>query len=376
MENEDLTILLIEDQEADILLFTEILADTSYSAHKLKTAGRMSQALDILEEQRIDIVVLDLHLPDSRGLETFIKITESYPEIPAIIYTVTDDEDIALDAIRKGADDYLIKGPYLDTVQVEKSIRKAVETSKSRTVMQQTMQDLKRTNEYLEHFAYVASHDLNAPLINLEELQKIVDLEGKPVEFNARIFHKMSKSIGRLRATLNSLFRVLEVHQKLDDTLEDISLEEIMKKVMQDLSADITALEAVVQHDFTAASRVKFPPEHLYEVLKQLVANALRYHRKNVRPEIMVRSSLHESDYICVEVEDNGIGFGGGPQQHRIFSLFNRPHKSSSGHGIGLYTVKTLVENQNGLVSARNKEHEPGSVFQVLFNKFPKNSQT
>lgn len=371
MNKEDLRILLLEDQEADIELFTEILADTSYSAHKLQTAGRMSEALQILESHSIDIIVLDLHLPDSRGLETFTQLTEKYPEIPAIIYTITDDEDIALDAIRKGADDYLIKGPNLDTVQVEKSIRRAVETRKNRTAMQRAMRDLERTNEYLEHFAYVASHDLNAPLINLEELQKIIDLEGQPAAFNASIFNKMSKSISRLRATLNSLFRVLEVHQQLDAPAEAVSLEEIVRAVEEELSADISALDARIHHDFSASTQVIFPPEHLRDVIRQLISNALCYRRRDNAPEIWLRSYPQDNDYLCLEVEDNGIGFDQQTQAERMFDLFNRPHKSSSGHGIGLYTVKTLVENQNGFVDATSKESGQGAIFTICFNGNP-----
>lgn len=366
MENEDLSILLLEDQEADIELFTEILADTSYSAHKLRTAGRMSEALQILKSYSIDIIVLDLHLPDSRGLETFTQLAEKYPDIPAIIYTITNDEDIALDAIRSGADDYLIKGPNLDTVQVEKSIRKAVETKKNRTAMRQAMRDLERTNEYLEQFAYVASHDLNAPLINLEELQQMLDLEGKPASFNTKIVTKMTSNIGRLRATLDGLFRVLEVHQMLDTPPEDTSLEETIRAVEQELSADISAQQANIHHDLSAeVDQVNFPSAHLHIVIRHLLANALRYHRKNVSPEITLRSFPYQNDYVCLEVDDNGVGFNQKKQASRMFDLFNRPHRFSSGHGIGLYTVKTLVENQNGFVSAQTKDQDNGAVFKI-----------
>ena len=371
MSEGDYTILLVEDSEADAILFREILADTSYSEHKLISVDRISDAMEILDNEKVDIIVLDLNLPDSQGFDTFTNINNKYENIPIIIYTITDDEDTALEAIRRGAEDYLVKGPYLDTVQIEKSIRKAIELNNSRKAIRKSLRDLQRTNGYLEHFAYVASHDLNAPIINLEELSKMVDLKGAPRERNQLILDKINSTIERMRLTLNGLFKVMDTHEKLDAPLEDLRFEDVTKKVLQEMDEEIKNRDARVEYDFSGAPAVRFPAMHLRVIISQLLDNALKHQRKEVDPVIRIRSYDRNSEYLCLEVDDNGIGFNEELHSERIFDLFNRPHQESSHSGIGLYTVKTLAENHEGQVEAESKEEGTGSVFRVCFSKHP-----
>ena len=371
MVEEDYTILLVEDTQADATMFREILADTSYSEHKLRTVDRLSEAIKVLEEQRIDIVVLDLNLPDSKGFETFTTIYEKYENIPIIVYTITDDEYIGLEAIRRGAEDYLVKGPYLDTVQIEKSIRKAIELNKNRKAIRKTLQALQRTNGYLEHFAYVASHDLNAPIINLEELSKMINLDESSKAYNQKVLNGMDTTIRRMRATLNGLFSVMDIYENLDDPLEALKFEEVMQKVMQDLEADIQQMNAHVEYDFSQAPEVKFPGNHLKMIIHELVANALTHQPEGQAPQVKLRTIEKKKDYICLEVTDNGIGFHQDIHSKRIFDLFTQPHAKSSHSGIGLYTVKTLAENHGGFVEAESDGQGQGALFRICFSKYP-----
>lgn len=367
---EELTILLVEDSPADAILFREILADTSYSEHKLETVDRISKAIEKLDSQKIDIVVLDLNLPDSRGFDTFTRIFENYTAVPIIIYTVTNDEETALEAIRRGADDYLVKGPYLDTVQIEKSLRKAIELNNSRKAIRSSMDELKRSNGYLEHFAYVASHDLNAPMINLEELSKLVSLENEPQEYNQMIFDKINVTIQKMRNTLNKLFDVMEMHEKLDEPLEDLRFEEVMEEILQEMAREIKGRDAQVSYGFSQAMEVRFPLKHLRIILKQLLSNSLKYQPEGRMPQVQLRTYEQDHKYICLEVSDNGIGFDEELHSERIFDMFNRPHDNSNLSGVGLYTVKTLVENQGGKVKAKGEAGQ-GAVFSIYFKKSP-----
>ncbi|MEW6602097.1 MAG: response regulator, partial [Nitrospirota bacterium] len=103
-------ILLVEDNPGDVRLFRETLAETGASQYRLTSVSNLAAALKRLDEERYDIIVLDLTLPDSRGIGTLKSVRMHSPRVPVILLTTVDDEAIALTAIQNGAQDYLIKG--------------------------------------------------------------------------------------------------------------------------------------------------------------------------------------------------------------------------------------------------------------------------
>lgn len=106
-------ILLIEDDSADVALISEILAAAEDDIQiGLERADRISSAIELLGQKDFDIIISDLTLPDSRGIDTFIDIHKHSPNLPIIVLTGLDDKEIALDAVRKGAQDFLVKGRF------------------------------------------------------------------------------------------------------------------------------------------------------------------------------------------------------------------------------------------------------------------------
>ena len=110
VSKETIQILLIEDNPGDTRLIQEWLAEDSSFCFKLKTADTLSDGLEKLKNRNIDLVLLDLDLPDCLGLNTFRRIFTSYPETPIVVLTGDGDESTAIKAISEGAQDYLIKG--------------------------------------------------------------------------------------------------------------------------------------------------------------------------------------------------------------------------------------------------------------------------
>jgi len=102
-------ILIIEDNPGDIQLIQEMLKEGPGNL-TISVADRLGVGLDILSSQDIDLVLLDLGLPDSRGLETLVRLQEGFPRQPVLIMTSIADESLAVQAIRLGAQDYLVKG--------------------------------------------------------------------------------------------------------------------------------------------------------------------------------------------------------------------------------------------------------------------------
>ena len=129
MYPEKITILIIEDNPVDARLIKEVLAEGNGGAYNLKYADSLSDGLKKISEEDFDIVLLDLSLPDSAGLETITSISEKNKDIPLIILTGTDNLDVAIGALGIGAQDYLVKGQF-DGASLSRSIMYAIERKK------------------------------------------------------------------------------------------------------------------------------------------------------------------------------------------------------------------------------------------------------
>jgi CheY-like chemotaxis protein len=141
--SEKLRILVVEDNPADVDFIHEMLPQAGPLNFQIESVGRLSEALTRLERKDIDLVLLDLGLPDSHGLVTFHKLRQVAPDVPVIVLTGIDDEELAVTAVQDGAQDYLVKGQISGRTLV-RVIRYALErqkAAKARLVLIQSLQD-------------------------------------------------------------------------------------------------------------------------------------------------------------------------------------------------------------------------------------------
>lgn len=110
-------VLLVEDNPQDARLAQLHMAQLKRFPHVLSTVGSLREALALLERGGIDVVLLDLGLPDSQGLETLRAVITRHREVPVVVLTGNDDEDLAIAAARMGAQDYVIKGQTKGVLQ-------------------------------------------------------------------------------------------------------------------------------------------------------------------------------------------------------------------------------------------------------------------
>lgn len=130
MENA-IKILLVEDNPPDARFLVEMLAESSIRGRfALKKAERFSEAVRALAGERFDVVLLDLMLPDSSGLDTFRTVHGKYPDVPIVLLTGLADENLAANAVREGAQDYLVKG-QVDPNLLVRALRYAIERNRS-----------------------------------------------------------------------------------------------------------------------------------------------------------------------------------------------------------------------------------------------------
>ena len=128
--SERLRILIVEDNPADADFVQEMLSETGSASFEIESVARLFEALTRLESKDIDIVLLDLGLPDSQGLQTFHKLRNAAPDIPVIVLTGNDDQELAVAAVRDGAQDYLVKGQIGGSLLV-RAVRYALERHKA-----------------------------------------------------------------------------------------------------------------------------------------------------------------------------------------------------------------------------------------------------
>ncbi len=124
-------VLLVEDNRGDARLVREMLAEVPGLAFDLECTDRLSAALARLAQGGVDVVLLDLSLPDSRGLDTFLRVHALAPKTPTVLLSGLDDEALAVRAVQKGAEDYLVKG-HMDANVLVRSIRYAIERTRRR----------------------------------------------------------------------------------------------------------------------------------------------------------------------------------------------------------------------------------------------------
>lgn len=122
-------ILLVEDNPGDARLIREMLKEVNSATLELTCADCLEVALHAVTSGLFSIILLDLNLPDSAGIETFIRIHEMTPDIPIVVFSGLDDEDVAVHAVEAGAQDYLVKG-HVDGTLLVRSIRYALERNR------------------------------------------------------------------------------------------------------------------------------------------------------------------------------------------------------------------------------------------------------
>jgi two-component system sensor histidine kinase KdpD len=149
----DIRILLIEDNPGDVRLIETYLAEGGFR-REVATASRLEEGLATMARERFDVVLLDLTLPDSTGFETFGHLREADPRIPVIVLTGLDDEDLAVQMMQSGAQDYLIKGA-LDANLLRRSVRYAIERASADAALRQSEEKYRNLVENLSDILYM-----------------------------------------------------------------------------------------------------------------------------------------------------------------------------------------------------------------------------
>ena len=238
--------------------------------------------------------------------------------------------------------------------------------------------DLQRSNDNLQQFAYVASHDLQEPLRKIESFGNILQDQyaDKLSETGVDLLNRMQSASTRMATLIKDLLAYSRLTSN-QQTMRPVALEQVLSWVVSDL--DVAIVESGTTLSRALLPSVTGDESQLRQLFQNLLSNAIKFRRNDQAPVITVtvdqvpaeelpsagRPSRPAASYYRIRVSDNGIGFDE-QYRSRIFQVFQRLHSRSqyAGTGIGLAIVQKVVENHNGMISATS-EPNAGATFSV-----------
>ncbi len=365
VQPQQISILLIEDDLAEARLLQEILKSFNLDRFILTHVQRLQAGVTLLKREKFDLILLDLSLPDSRGLSSLELLVNNFSQLPIVVLTNTNDNQLAIEAVRQGAQDYLVKREINIDVLV-RSIQYAIERHKASELLRETNENLTRqiqekTNELMKakeinHFqselVSMFSHDFRNPLTTVLSCTELLHNKSDLLSESKKIYlFEMLKNASKNMVQL--LDEVLLVGQTESDTFQCN---------LTPLDLELFCLELVEQLQFNANKRqikVIFEPEGeiqqaawdenlLRHILGNIIANAIKY---STDGEQVLFKLTPQTNKMIFQIQDAGIGI---PQQD-LQNLFEPFHRASNvgripGTGLGLAIAKSCVEAHQGQI--------------------------
>jgi signal transduction histidine kinase len=341
-------LLLVEDNAGDARLLREMLP----AGFALTVVERLDAALAAI--RAADIVLLDLSLPDSHGLDTFRRLHTAAPDVPVVVLTGLADDAGAVQAVREGAQDWLVKG-HVDGDNLARILRYAIE----RNELAARLRELDRVRSL---FLSVVSHDLKSPaaaiLAGIDLLQG-----GRLGELNERqrkVLDLARRNALRQTRLVDDLLdaAVIEAGQM---TLQRraFSLGDVVQATVDELGPLAAERGLTIEMDVASAT-IDADPDRVAQAVGNLVANAIKFASGAIRVRVTAGGQG-----ASVVVEDDGPGI---PPDRvaAIFDRFVRGEGPQAGSGLGLSIVRGIADAHGGAVNAENRP-EGGARFVLAF---------
>jgi len=367
-----INILSIEDSNAEVRLLREFLKQANQNFN-LVSVKRLQEALEQLDRHYFDVILLDLTLPDSVGLASLESLLHKAPQIPIVVLTNTNDDRTAIAAVRKGAQDYLVKR-QVNPKSLIRSLYYAIERKQSQgaleTKIEQTTAQLLKAQEIerlRSEFIAMLSHDFRNPINSillstglLAKKEHLLSKEKKTAHFQT------------IRSALKNMDRLLEEilligkadSGKLECQLTSLNVREFCNCLVEDLEfdADNKEIHIILECQLTL-EEIKCDRNLLQHIFGNLLTNAIKYSPRNSKIFFRVSNSQNE---LIFQIQDCGIGIPP-HEQKQLFEPFFRASNVGiiQGTGLGLTIVKKCVNVLGGQISLTS-ELDAGTTFTVI----------
>jgi two-component system, sensor histidine kinase and response regulator len=342
MTTDRLVLLVIEDNPGDARLVTESLSGSG--RFDLKYADRLDVGISCLASGGVDVVILDLGLPDSQGLDGLEKVLAGTPLVPVVVITGFGDDTLGLSAVAAGAQDFIVKGDF-EPKSLVRTLTYAVERQSLLAELKLGRDELQAMNKVMRNFVAVAAHDLRTPLASIVGFATFLTENWATLSQEDR--QKFVATIDRHARDLSRL---------VDDLLTLSTIEDGAVNRRPELIVLGEAIQRCLEAGGEASARVSVSctpdlvvhvnPQHLGRILDNYLQNAFTYGQPPVRIE-----AIRVGDVVEVRVLDHGPGV---PPEF-VSSLFGKfaradtPNtRADKGTGLGLSIVRGLAEANGG----------------------------
>ena len=347
-------VLLVEDNPGDARLLREMLIDYDPQGCKLTHVMCMMDAQNYLSKHAVDIILLDLGLPDADGLEAIRRARAAAPRTPLVVLTGLDDETVAALALQKGAQDYLIKG-QIETRGLQRAMRYATER--------------KRLEWMKDEFVSSVSHELRTPLTSISASLALLmtSVAGTLSDPAARLLAIASTNSQRLVRLVNDILDIEKLESgQVNFNFRRVEVRPLIDEVIDAnrASAEACGVQIRLLEDARICDDVRADPDRLYQVITNLLSNAVKFSPPDSE---VVAAVENGSGVVRISVSDHGSGI---PAEFkpRIFERFAQADATESrlrsGTGLGLSIVKQIVDRLGGRVSFADVPGG-GTVFHV-----------
>ncbi|HEY2827012.1 MAG TPA: response regulator [Pirellulales bacterium] len=380
-----LRVLLVEDDPGQVELTQRRLAKVVVPQFVVEHAGTLAAATMQLSDSNFDVILLDLGLPDSHGIDTLRSIHSQSPHLPIVVVTSQDDESIALETLEQGAQHYLIKTAVTSELLV-RSIEYAIgrqrisaENKRLFSEVQTANQQLREKNANLarvyqtaQQFVDNVSHDFRTPLTVIKEFSSIMreGLAGQVNSQQQEFLDTISDRVDDLAMMVDDMLDASKLEAgMLCCWRREASLGEIVNQVQRTLQRKAALKNIPIEVEIPANVPAVFcDSEKICRVLINLAVNAIKFSPEGKPVRIWGRYDTDHAE-IQVGVTDQGPGIS--PEnQARLFQRFHQLEETilenSQGFGLGLAIARELVQLNLGELNVKSQLGQGSTFFFTL----------
>ena len=379
MSDNPIRVLLIEDNKGDARLIQEIISETTWGLFEIQVTEKLLEGIDALSGSIFDMVLLDLSLPDSSGLDTLAKIQANAPQTPVVVLTGHDDDLMAIEAVRRGAQDFLVKG-HIDAELISRAIRYSIERKHAEKEKDRLQFQLSQAQkmEAIGTLAAGVAHDLNNVLTGLINYPELLLIKmGKDNPFKDHIL-KIKKSGEKAASIVQDL---LTLARRGVAVAQVANLEAIVREYL--ISPECEKLkqfhpDVLIKTDFEdKLLNILGSPIHLFQTVMNLVSNAaesmpdggeILISTKNIPIDTRINdhADLRAGNYIVLSVTDTGTGMTSEDMKRIFEPFYTKKVMGRSGTGLGLAVVWGTIKDHNGHIDIKSTIGK-GTTFTLYF---------
>lgn len=389
-------VLLVEDSPTEAMLIEAALADNEDVLFDVCHTICLKDTQLALKQQSFDIVVLDLTLPECSGMETFTRLHASCPTVPVVILTANASKTIALESVKQGAQDYILK-EQIENMQLSMSLRYAIERKKAEESLKKAQQDVEEAyselqktqaqlvqNEKLASIGQLAAgvaHEMNTPLgfisSNIQTLksyinkfkdihQEVIQLCDQIGQSNLQPIQEKAEAIQSMHQKLKIDFILQDAHDLVNESQEGLDTVAEIVQSLRDFTR-IDQAESYSEYDLNhawestlvmAKSELKdinvethlgeIPsvycnPTQINEIFLSVTRNAIEAFETSSQdtPQLTIQTSL-VGDRVVSKIQDNGPGIADDVLAH-VFDPFFTTKAVGAGKGLGLSSAHDII---------------------------------